>query len=248
MQTICRGPWLTEVPAEILRHDQTMAPQTPEYPSNQHTGMPSPYMSNYPPMAEAHPSLNPFAVPHVITNQQPDLYIVAFKCCRADVYYVPANSGLHPKAGELVVVEGDRGVDLGTVTHARISVEEARRLKAEATAKHFQWLMVFSRTMKDQPGATLTTGLLANTNGDKGSAVGGMGPRVPLPTSVNHPNQIQTRDEDLKPKALKRIAFEHEIQQLREKEAAEAKAKRVCSTKVNEHGLNMEILDAEFQL
>lgn len=225
-----------------------MADPVPNYAPGPRAGMSSQYMSSYPPLDASHASLNPYAVPHVITNQQPDLYMVAFKCCRADVYYVPANSGLHPKAGELVVVEGDRGVDLGTVTHARISMEEAKRLKGEATAKHFNWLMVFSRTMKDTHGASINTGLLANTNGDKGSAVGGMGPRVPLPSSANHPNQLSTRDEEIKPKALKRIAFEHEIQQLREKETAEAKAKRVCGTKVSEHGLSMEILDAEFQL
>jgi hypothetical protein len=53
---------------------------------------------------------------------------------------------------------------------------------------------------------------------------------------------------ELKPKIIKRLAQNHEIQALRDKEGNEAKAKRVCMQKVKEHGLHMEILDAEFQM
>ncbi|CRK14573.1 hypothetical protein BN1708_011160, partial [Verticillium longisporum] len=55
-------------------------------------------------------------------------------------------------------------------------------------------------------------------------------------------------DGVLKPKLIKRLAQSHEIHALRDKEGNEAKAKRVCMQKVKEHGLNMEILDAEFQM
>ena len=47
---------------------------------------------------------------------------------------------------------------------------------------------------------------------------------------------------------IKRLAQNHEIQALKDKEGNEAKAKRVCQQKVVEHRLNMEILDAEFQM
>ena len=47
---------------------------------------------------------------------------------------------------------------------------------------------------------------------------------------------------------IKRLAQSHEIQTLRDKEGNEAKAKRMCQQKVLEHHLNMEILDAEFQM
>lgn len=80
-----------------------------------------------------------------------------------------------------------------------------------------------------------------NPNGppSRQSAVGGMGPQ-------GHGH----RDPHADPKAkmVKRLAQTHEIQALKEKEGNEAKAKRVCSAKVVEHGLNMEILDAEFQM
>ena len=189
-------------------------------------------------------AMNPFAVPSVITNPQPDLYVVTFKCARADVYYIPANTGLHVKVGDMVVVEGDRGIDLGTVSHARISMNEAKQQKEAAMDQHFNWLMMFSRTMQSVTGPTASSGLLANSNGDRPSAVGGMGPRVPLP-SISPPLHP---DQEIRPKMIRRLAQNHEIQMLREKEGAEAKAKRVCQSKVSDHGLNMEILDAEFQL
>lgn len=42
------------------------------------------------------------------------LYLVTFEALRADLYYVDEGSDLHLKKGDLVIVEGDRGEDLGT--------------------------------------------------------------------------------------------------------------------------------------
>ena len=58
----------------------------------------------------------------------------------------------------------------------------------------------------------------------------------------------EAANADIKPKLIKRLAQNHEILTLRDKEGNEAKAKRVCQQKVTEHRLNMEILDAEFQM
>jgi cell fate regulator YaaT (PSP1 superfamily) len=82
---------------------------------------------------------------------------------------------------------------------------------------------------------------MAASNGLQGSAVGGMGP--PSQHGMQEPNP-----GEIKPKIIKRLAQNHEIQALRDKEGNEAKAKRVCMQKVKEHGLHMEILDAEFQM
>ena len=72
------------------------------------------------------------------------------------------------------------------------------------------------------------------------SAVGGMGP--------HGSHGAQEASADIKPKLIKRLAQNHEILTLRDKEGNEAKAKRVCQQKVVEHRLNMEILDSEFQM
>ncbi|PQE25582.1 psp1 domain-containing protein [Rutstroemia sp. NJR-2017a BBW] len=179
-----------------------------------------------------------YGVPQPRHNQL--LYIVLFKCSRADVFYVQEGTGLSVKPGDLVIVEADRGTDLGTVARDNVDWATAKELKEHYAEEHYKWLMMYSQ------GAAGTTdgtgaGLMAAANGMQGSAVGGMGP--PSQHAMQEPNP-----GEIKPKIIKRLAQNHEIQALRDKEGNEAKAKRVCMQKVKEHGLHMEILDAEFQM
>ena len=180
-----------------------------------------------------HIGIGPFLEP----ASQP-LFIVNFKCCRSDVFYIQEGTGLHVNVGDLVIVEADRGTDLGTVQHTNVSWDDARRYKEYYAEEHYKWLMMFS--MQSRNGGPN----VVNPNGApgrQGSAVGGMGPQGHHgPHDASHP--------DLKPKMIKRLAQNHEIQALKDKEGNEAKAKRVCQQKVIEHRLNMEILDAEFQM
>ncbi|GAB7355182.1 hypothetical protein MBLNU459_g5741t4 [Dothideomycetes sp. NU459] len=157
------------------------------------------------------------------------LYMVSFKCARADAYFVQEGTGLQVKDGDLVIVEADRGHDLGTVTHSRVSWARARELKAEASDEHYRWLMMFSRYNKTvtsktvNPNSTMAKSNLAGTDREL------------------------NKEQEMKPKMIKRLAQPHEIATLRDKEGNEAKAKRVCQQKAQEHGLDMEILDGEFQ-
>lgn len=170
------------------------------------------------------------------------LYIVTFKACRADVFYVQEGTGLQVKPGDLVIVEADRGTDLGTVAHDNIPWSKAKEMKEHYIEEHYRWLMIFSRHGQDgtpagaNPNgqAAISNGSVAH-NGINGGAIGPMG-------------TVDAASSDLKPKMIKRLAQAHEIQTLRDKEGNEAKAKRVCQQKVVEHRLNMEILDAEFQM
>ncbi|KAJ5678724.1 hypothetical protein N7462_006968 [Penicillium macrosclerotiorum] len=174
----------------------------------------------------------PPALSHAHQNQL--LYIVTFKCHRADVFYIQEDTGLQVKAGDLVIVEADRGTDLGTVQHANVSLQKARELKQQYAEEHYKWLMMFSRQGQLE-GSNVGGGAGMNAR----SATGGMGP---------HAHGVQETTTDIKPKLIKRLAQNHEILTLRDKEGNEAKAKRVCQQKVAEHRLNMEILDAEFQM
>ena len=162
------------------------------------------------------------------------LYIVTFKCLRADVFYVQESTGLRTKKGDLVIVEADRGTDLGTVQSDDVSWAEAKQLKEEYTKKHHEWLMAFSHHTQNGaiagpnpngPSIAQNSGALSNTSGFQD-----------LPSG------------EIKPKMIKRLAQPHEVNTLREKEGAEAKAKRMCQQKVVDHRLSMEILDAEFQM
>ncbi|OQE18232.1 hypothetical protein PENSTE_c018G06405 [Penicillium steckii] len=173
----------------------------------------------------------PPALSHGHQNQL--LYIVTFKCNRADVFYIQEDTGLQVKSGDLVIVEADRGTDLGTVQHADVSLQKARDLKQHYAEEHYKWLMMFSRQGQLEGGNVGGAGL--NTR----SAPGGIGP---------HSHGVQEPATDIKPKLIKRLAQQHEVLTLRDKEGNEAKAKRVCQQKVAEHRLNMEILDAEFQM
>lgn len=173
----------------------------------------------------------PPALSHAHQNQL--LYIVTFKCHRADVFYIQEDTGLQVKAGDLVIVEADRGTDLGTVEHANVTLQKARELKQKYADEHYKWLMMFSRQGQIEGSNVASAGLNSR------SATGGMGP---------HGHGVQEAATEIKPKLIKRLAQNHEILTLRDKEGNEAKAKRVCQQKVAEHRLNMEILDAEFQM
>ncbi|KAL7812497.1 hypothetical protein V8C26DRAFT_201291 [Trichoderma gracile] len=203
----------------------------------------NPYMSQYgmhnqfanrPPS----PHRNVYSVGQPRHNQL--LHVVLFKCARADVFYIQEGTGLTVKPGDLVIVEADRGTDLGTVARDNVDWQTAKELKEHYAEEQYKWLMMYSQNAaaaQEGSGA----GLLASSNGLQGSAIGGMGP----------PNQHHMQEPsagELRPKLIKRLAQNHEIHSLRDKEGQEAKAKRVCMQKVKEHGLNMEILDAEFQM
>ena len=171
------------------------------------------------------------------------LYVVTFKACRADIFYVQEGTGLQVKPGDLVIVEADRGTDLGTVAQEHVPWNKAKELKEHYTEEQYRWLIMFSRHGQNGTTSALNpNGQGITSNGAQTSAVGGMGG----PSGQSGVQDIPA--QELKPKMIKRLAQAHEIQTLREKEGNEAKAKRVCQQKVVEHRLNMEILDAEFQM
>lgn len=186
------------------------------------------------------------------------LYIVSFKCSRVGVFYLLDNTGLIVNEGDMVIVEADRGQDLGTVQHARVTPEEARALLTKYGEEQYKWLMMFSQN--NQAGAVNPNAAVYGESSSAASvaaaaaaATGANGPDYaagarPTPSHMIHSTR-PPRDQapNLKPKAIKRMAAAHEIRMLKEKEGNEAKAKRCCQQKVFQHHLDMEILEAEFQ-
>jgi hypothetical protein len=223
------------------------------YQANQ--GMGNPLQPLQPGYGSAYPSA--YGLQHSFTARAPSphrslysgmsqprqnqlLHIVLFKCARADVFYIQEGTGLTVKPGDLVIVEADRGTDLGTVAKDNVDWQSAKDLKEHYAEEQYKWLMMYSQgaaAAQEGSGA----GLLASAGGAQGSAIGGMGP------ATQHHMQ-EPNSGELRPKLIKRLAQSHEVHALRDKEGQEAKAKRVCMQKVKEHGLNMEILDAEFQM
>lgn len=190
---------------------------------------------------------NPYGRAQPLGHAQPRLtqllHVVTFKACRADVFYSQEGTGLQVKPGDLVIVEADRGTDLGTVAQDNVTWAKAKELKEHFIEEHYRWLMIFSRHGQNGSTSIMNAGRQATASSStQSSTFGGAG-------SINGQSVGQdSQNVELKPKMIKRLAQAHEIQVLRDKEANEAKAKRVCQQKVAEHRLNMEILDAEFQM
>lgn len=67
-----------------------------------------------------------FPIEHNLRTQQ--LILVAFKAGRIDVFYLPSDVA-SINVGDIVIVEADRGHDLGKVVKKDISIDEARLLK-----------------------------------------------------------------------------------------------------------------------
>ncbi|KAI4263300.1 MAG: hypothetical protein L6R42_001552 [Xanthoria sp. 1 TBL-2021] len=196
----------------------------------------------YPPYPSNHLYSRPQNLGASQSRAKQSFSLVTFKACRGEIFYASEGTGLQFNPGDLVIVEADRGTDLGTVAEVNCSWARARELKERSTEEHYKWLMMFSRHGQNGTAAAHTldgqvtsNGQNANPTATNGTSAGSLG----LQDSLNG---------ELKPKVIKRLAQAHEIQTLREKEGNEAKAKRVCQQKVADHRLNMEILDAEFQL
>jgi cell fate regulator YaaT (PSP1 superfamily) len=57
--------------------------------------------------------------------------MVEFKAGRSDLFYTSENSGLNLKTGDLVMVEADRGKDLGKITNDSITPQQIQALQAQ---------------------------------------------------------------------------------------------------------------------
>ncbi|KAK4943228.1 hypothetical protein LTR66_014626 [Elasticomyces elasticus] len=173
----------------------------------------------------------PFNAVHYSAASPRPLHIVTFKCDRAAVFYVPDHVPITVNEGDLVVVEADRGFDVGTVHETNLTFQVADQLRDRYNAQQFEYLMMFSRHAQaagpENYSNTTTMATFRNTGTLPGGAV---------------------KDGDTKPKQIYQHANHEHYHQLQTKEGEEAKAKRLCASKATHHGLHhMEILDAEFQ-
>ncbi|KAK3622713.1 hypothetical protein LTR56_022006 [Elasticomyces elasticus] len=168
------------------------------------------------------------------------LFVVSFKCSRVQVFYLLEGTGLQIREGDIVIVEADRGQDLGTVQHANVTADEARLYLRKYAEEQYKWLMMFS--INNAPANINPNAQLYGESSASGASRGMLNNAPPTMQGMPRENL-----NNLKPKAIKRLANAHEIKMLAEKEGNEAKAKRACQQKVAHLHLQMEILDAEWQ-
>lgn len=155
------------------------------------------------------------AMSSLISVPSRKLYFVQFKSGRVDVFYIPESNNLEVHVNDLVIVDADRGRDLGKVIKDHVRVEEAGWLK---------W-----RQHQEQQAA-----LQQAPSSPGGSASNNDGPTINAPSVVT-------------PKQIIRYAQYNEVQQVGAKQVDEDKAVKMCSSKVQEKGLLMSVLDAEYQ-
>lgn len=147
------------------------------------------------------------------------LHFVKFKANRMDVFYLAKEKKLDLKVKDYVIVDGDRGTDLGMVSKVNVTEAEARSLTAQL--------------QREQAAATA-----ANQNGMNANAMEAIAAAA---------SQVQERDVTIPKKFIHRLAVKGEIDGLQMKMQDEAQAKQVCEMKVQQRGLQMDILDVEYQ-
>ncbi|ESK88324.1 psp1 domain-containing protein [Moniliophthora roreri MCA 2997] len=149
------------------------------------------------------------------------LYIVEFKAGRTDLFYL-TDQDRPIKVGDLVIVEADRGRDLGRVVNDSITVGEVER-----------WL-----ESKEHGTQFWSTGAQQQQGG------GGWGDQPMSPTSAGGSAGPK---KEINPKMIYGKAGAQEATQLAAKLQDETKALQLCQTKVRAKKLPMEVVDAEYQ-
>ncbi|KAF7974926.1 hypothetical protein HWV62_10963 [Athelia sp. TMB] len=146
------------------------------------------------------------------------LYIVEFKAGRTDLFY-STDLAADIRVGDLVLVEADRGKDLGTVVNDSITLQEVEAFQREQQAR-----AGFGDAPPLSPGG--------NTSGG-----GGAGAQAPG----------QAAKKEINPKMIYGKAQPQDTQLLMVKSQDEMKALQLCQTKVRQKKLPMEVVDAEYQ-
>ena len=172
------------------------------------------------------------------------LYTVEFKAGRTEVFYVFEANGcpqVSVKVGDYVIVEADRGEDLGRIT-AEVSVQRLKQLMAANPI----------------PAAAAVC-LNGNANN---SALDASKLKVPgfVQTSVGEgiPFDVSTgltdteiagllSSDEIVPKALHRLATGSDLKLLQAKSQEEALAMVRCQSRIRQRKLPMEVVDAEYQ-
>lgn len=140
-----------------------------------------------------------------------DLVLVAFKAGRIDVFYLPVTPELAAVTiGDVVLVEADRGRDLGKIVKMKVSIDEARVLKL------LQFLEQQAALTDNASTNELSVKTLHTTDGHSPEHHRGCGG----PPTLHFP------------KAIIGLAHEHDLAQIINKKQDEEKACRLCLAKI----------------
>ncbi|KAH7104292.1 PSP1 C-terminal conserved region-domain-containing protein [Auriculariales sp. MPI-PUGE-AT-0066] len=189
---------------------QTAQPHTLRYSQS----TPGPASAVEPGLAELGRGVPLHAVPSDIP-----LFVVEFKARRQDVFYcADPQLGHELHAGDIVIVEADRGRDLGKIAAAHVSHAQVEALQMRQAA--------------------------AMANGGGGSGGGEpTSPGAPPPSAGG----IGSGKRDINPKRIYGKAAPSDTASMLQKSQDEAKALALCQSKIKQKKLPMEVVEAEYQ-
>ncbi|KDQ17542.1 hypothetical protein BOTBODRAFT_42706 [Botryobasidium botryosum FD-172 SS1] len=163
---------------------------------------------------------------HSVPSSFP-LFIVEFKAGRTDLYYC-ADPNLDIRRGDLVIVEADRGKDLGKVINDSITLAEVEAFQRQNAENAFLYAGGHQMDADGNPGGNAGGGGAAG--GAAGAGLPGAG-----------------KNKEIMPKRIYGKAQPQDTQLLVSKMQDEAKALQLCQSKVRQKKLPMEVVDAEYQ-
>ncbi|KXN88051.1 hypothetical protein AN958_07783 [Leucoagaricus sp. SymC.cos] len=171
---------------------------------------------------------------HSVPSSCP-LFIVEFKAGRTDLFYL-TDPSLDVNVGDLVIVEADRGKDLGTVVNDTITIsqvedwqrQQAEKANSAAIAAAAAAAIGFGL---DSPLSPTGPGVNAVQGGGASGATQG----------------AQPGKKEINPKMILGKADQNDSQLLTQKAHDEMKALQLCQSKVKAKKLPMEVIDAEYQ-
>jgi len=170
------------------------------------------------------------------TNPISRYVVVEFKMCRADVYLLPAwiaMTGSSSILNKLVLVDADRGNDLGRVVQICDNAEDAMAWKLQYMKQHYDLLLSLCQTPRPM-------------DWDEELAFTQFFEFNPSHSPLTRACKIGDNRHQLR--SVKREADESEVEEYFHKSSYEEKAKKLCCQLIRKHGLNVEIVDAEFQM
>ncbi|CDW98521.1 hypothetical protein [Sporisorium scitamineum] len=199
-------------------------------------------------------------VPLTSLSKDTPLYIVEFKQGRTDLFFRSTSPSQSPSSrdgedirrGDLVIVEADRGKDLGTVVNDSITVEQVQAFLAHqsdltigaaaggaaaaAAGLHGQGGLLYSSNIGDETSS--------NASGLSGSPTSTMsGPQASAGTSAMAVRPMRT----INPKRLFTKATAVDTSTLYSKAQDEERALQLCISKVMQRRLPMSVVAAEMQ-
>ncbi|EIM21802.1 PSP1-domain-containing protein [Wallemia mellicola CBS 633.66] len=184
---------------------------------------------------QSQPSLNDLGKGTPLASIPPHttLFIVEFKATRSDLFYtLDYNVASSIKLSDLVIVEADRGKDLGKVTNDKLTIEDLlnyQKYQADVALSGNSLNRKPSISpLDDAPSPTTSTINLPPPHNDAFEA-------------------LKSLSKELQPKKIFAKASPSDTQLLITKRQDEAKALQICIQKVTQRNLPMQVIDAEYQ-